>query len=189
MILKRQKIFSVKKDESYGDIDEQAPKDPYYHKWFKKWGKRGAITGAGTAAAGAGLIALGGKTGAKSIERLNEIDEQLRNNEFFNKDHFNHEGSGDWFDKQLQETRERNKKSTEKLEKEIKDIYRKSGKKIRLTKAGRAALGLGGTAAMIGGAAYLGSKLGDNARKTSKKDKKDIIVQADREIRKKINKS
>ncbi len=186
MIILRQRVFSKReKDEPYGDIDEQAPKDPYYHKWFKKWGKRGAITGAGTAAAGAGLIALGGKTGAKSIERLNEISEQLSRSEFFNKDHFNHEGSGDWFDKQLQETRARNKKSTEKLEKEIKDIYKKSGKKIRLTKAGRAAVGLGSTAAVVGGAAYLGSKLGDNARKTSKKDRKDIIVQADREIRKK----
>ena len=185
MILLRQRVFSVKKDEPYGDIDEQAPKDPYYHKWFKKWGKRGAIAGAGTAAAGAGLIALGGKTGAKSIERLNEIDEQLRSNEFFNKDHFNVGGSGSWFDEQLQETRARNKRSTEKLEKEIEDIYRKSGKKIRLTKAGRAAVGLGVPVAVIGGAAYLGSKLGDNARKTSKKDKKDVIVQADREIRKK----
>lgn len=47
-----ERIFSIKDEEAYGDIDKNAPEDPYYEKLIGKISKGAAIGGAGLATVG-----------------------------------------------------------------------------------------------------------------------------------------
>ena len=171
------KNFS-KKREAYGNIDEQAPKDPYYHNLLKKVGAGAAIGGAGTAAVGS---LLKNKEGREALKRVSELNEDIKTSKFFMKDHFGDSGSGDWFDEQLKKDQAKHGKKIEGHKKEIEEIIKKSGKKMRRHALGSGMIAAGTGAAILGTGAYLGAKLSDNARRASKKDIKDVLVQAHKE--------
>lgn len=174
MIILRNKEFS-KKYEAYGDIDKNAPDDPNYERGINKWSKRAVGAGAGAVLLGA---AVDSKKGHKALKEIAEHKDGINSSKFFKKDHFGDEGSGDWFDKQLQKNK---KKFTEKIakhEKAIKEISSKNKGAIRRALAG-SGLKVAGTAAAVGGGAlYLGNKIAQNIRRTSKKDLKDVLTQA-----------
>lgn len=176
-------LFSEK--SNYGDIDEEAPDDPYYHKGFEKWGKRIAKGGAAVAGLGtAGVIGAnmaGAQKGYKAMEDIAEHQKGISSAEFFSKDHFGHSGTGDWFDQNLKDTRERMGKKIQNHKDEIKKITSKNKKAIKAAAAHTHAsglVGLGTGAAVLGGALWAGSKLGQNSRKSYKKDAKDILDQS-----------
>lgn len=174
MIILRNKEFS-KKYEAYGDIDKNAPDDPNYERGINKWSKRAVGAGAGAVLLGA---AVDSKKGHKALKEIAEHKDSIDSSKFFKKDHFGHEGSGDWFDKQLQGAKKRYTEKIAKHEKAIKEISSKNKGAIRRALAGSRLKAAGGVAAVGGGALYLGNKLVQNSRRTSKKDLKDVLTQA-----------
>ena len=181
-----ERIFSIKDEEAYGDIDKNAPEDPYYEKLIGKISKGAAIGGAGLATVGGLASALGeaggrAQKGREALDKINKLKDDIRSAEFFSKDHFGHEGEDGFFGEQLKKDRERYKKVIDKSKAEIKETLSKNKKAIKaakLSKKGKAALVSGTSLAILGGGSYLLNKLGDNYRRASKKDKKDILVQA-----------
>jgi uncharacterized protein YnzC (UPF0291/DUF896 family) len=176
----RFKNFSKKekKREAYGNIDEQAPKDPYYHDLLKKAGAGAAIGGTGSVALGSLLT---NKEGREALERVSELNGDIRTSKFFMKDHFGDSGSGDWLDEQLKKDQAKHGKKIEGHKKEIEEIIKKSGKKMRRHALGSGLVAAGTGAAVLGTGVYLGAKFGDNARRAGKKDMKDVLVQAHKE--------
>ena len=181
-----ERIFSIKDEEAYGDIDKNAPEDPYYEKLIGKLSKGVAVGGAGLATAGGLISALGeaggkAKKGREALDKISKLKDDIRSSEFFSKDHFGHEGEDGFFGEQLKKDRERHKKIIDKSKAEIEEILSKNKKAIKaakLSKKGKAALISGTGLAILGGGSYLLNKLGNNYRRASKKDKKDILVQA-----------
>lgn len=181
-----ERIFSIKDKEAYGDIDKNAPEDPYYEKLIGKISKGAAIGGAGLATVG-GLASALGETGGRAqkgreaLDKISRLKDDIRSAEFFSKDHFGHEGEDGFFGEQLKKDRERYKKVIDKSKAEIKETLSKNKKAIKAAKVsrkGKAALVSGTGLAILGGGSYLLNKLGNNYRRASKKDKKDILVQA-----------
>jgi len=175
MIVLRSKEFSKEnKYEAYGDIDKNAPNDPYYEKGINKWSKRAVGAGTGAILLGA---AVDSKKGHEALAQIADHKDSIESSKFFKKDHFGHEGSGNWFDKQLQKDRKRFTDKIAKHEKAIKEISSKN-RAIKRAIVGSGLKRIGTTVAVGGGAFYLGNKIAQNARRTSKKDLKDVLTQA-----------
>lgn len=195
-----QRIFSKKK-EAYGDIDENAPDDPYYHDTIEKVGA-GIGVGGATAAAGGGIVSKVNKKkaakGLKNLELISKAEEKANRKigavKFFEGASKKSEAMGydsDFFkrmnskaskvrDEEIREGKRLLKAAQRATEKNVK----KYGKNISRYVKGKAALSAGTGLAAVGGTAYVASKLSRNARHAAKKDKKDVIVQSLRESRK-----
>lgn len=181
-----ERIFSIKDKEAYGDIDKNAPEDPYYEGLIGKLSKGVAIGGAGIATAGGAARVLsesGGraKKGREALKKVKKLNNDIKSAEFFSKDHFGHEGDGSFFDKQLKERRERSKKIIDNATADIEETLRNNKKAIKAAKVsrkGKKALILGSGLATLGGGIYLLNKIGKNSRRASKKDLKDVLAQS-----------
>lgn len=183
MIILR-KLFS-KKSEAYNDIDENVPDDPYYENLIDKLSKKAAIGGAGVTGTGVMIDLVGKKRGAKegekALEKISKLKNKIKSAEFLSEDHFGHEGESGFFGEELKKRQERSNKQIKKATNEINKISKDSKKVIKaakLSRKGKSIVAAGTTLAAIGGTGYLMNKLAKNARRSSKKDLKDVLVQS-----------
>lgn len=149
MIILRNKLFSQKKSK-----DEEESEDTKYSNKLSKLGKKIAAAGGIGAGVGAGLLAIGGKRGAKGIADINNLKSDIEGYNFHMKDHFGHKDDQGFFGQQFRENQQRYGKMKSKAEDKIKNILKKDGKHITASKLGAGAVLLGTSAAIAGGLGY-----------------------------------
>ena len=179
-----QRAYAKKDYEAYGDIDENAPDDANYEKSFEKWGKNAALGGTGALAAGVGL---GLPTESKANKARNLYkkagDAIIKGNWEANagKSLLKNGAAGGPFENRYKDMIKRGENLAKSGKRAQKEVIKKAGKLVAMNNAGKSLATVGSALAAGGTALYVGSKLGQNARRTAKKDWKDVLVQADKE--------
>ena len=183
MIILRNKLFSQKKSK-----DEEESEDTKYSNKLSKLGKKVAAAGGIGAGVGAGLLAIGGKRGAKGIADINNLKSDIEGYNFHMKDHFGHKDDPGFFGQTYRADHQKYSKMKSEAEDKIKNILKKDGKHITASKLGIGAAVLGAGAAIGGGLAYGIGKAREGAKRyrldVYKKDREAIRQELEEEQKK-----
>ena len=181
MIILRQREFGKK-------AKEEESEDTKYSNKLSRIGKKVATAGGIGAGVGAGLLAIGGRRGAKAIQDIDNLNSDIRGYNFHMKDHFGHKDDPGFFGQTYRADHQKYSKMKSEAEDKIKNILKKDGKHITASRLGKRAVALGTGAAIAGGLAYGIGKAREGAKRYRldiyKKDREAIRQELEEEQKK-----